>query len=501
MMKSYFMGIDTGTQGVRIGICDNNGNIITSHQKQWGITYPEFGWAEQNPLDWWEAISDTLEKCFKELTEDQKIHIISCCVCSTSSTVFAIDKEGTPLMNAMMWMDARSKDEMKMINETKHPVLNFCGQETSFEWMIPKAIWIKKNRRELYDSCFKLVEQLDWINFKLCGNLSSSICNTTCKWNYVSSMGGYQRDFFEEIGFEDFEEKLVTHVDKIGEVLGKIRPNIAEKYGINKEMLIVQGGIDAHMAMFGLDVLQPNKIGIIMGTSFVHLCLSKEKPDIAGVWGPYDSAVVDGMWLLEGGQISASGLVNWFRKNFHIEGEGNNSYAKLIKSVEKVPIGADGITVLDFFQGNRTPYKDALAKGVIFGLNLKHTWEHIYRAIIESIAFGTNNIIRNYEEQGYHIDTITACGGVTKDKVWMQIISDVTGKKIIINRDTQAGVLGCCVVAASGTRYYNDFDTAASNMVKPELVIVPNYENYQKYKRPFEKYLKLYENLKDMMHE
>ncbi len=500
-MNSYFMGIDTGTQGVRIGICDENGNMITSHQKSWETTYPEIGWAEQKPLDWWDAILDTLKNCMNDLSEEEKQHIIACSVCSTSSTVFAIDKEGAPLMDAMMWMDARSKNEMIKINHSKHPVLNYCGQETSFEWMIPKALWIKHNRREVYDSCYRLVEQLDWINFKLCGILSSSICNTTCKWNYVRSLGGYQRDFFEEIGFEDYEEKIVTRVDKIGAVLGKIRTDLAETFGINKGMLVVQGGIDAHMAMFGLDVLRPGKLGIIMGTSFVHLCLSQDKPDISGVWGPYDSAVVDGLWLLEGGQISASGLVNWFRENFHIGNEGGNPYAMLEKSAADMPIGADGITVLDFFQGNRTPYKDAMAKGVIFGLNIKHTWKHVYRALIESVAFGTNNIIRNFETQGYQIHSITACGGVTRDNVWMQIISDVTGKKIIVNRDSQAGVLGCCVVAASGSGCYKDVDAAACGMVRPKSIIEPDLKNHEEYKIHFKRYLGLYENLKDMMHE
>lgn len=113
------------------------------------------------------------------------------------------------------------------------------------------------------------------------------------------------------------------------------------------------------------------------------------KPDMKGIWGPYDGAVLDNMWLLEGGQISASGLVNWFRHNFHIPEKDGNPYGNLLGIPDEIPIGADGVTVLDFFQGNRTPYKDAMAKGVIFGLNIKHTWKHIYRAVLESVSYGT----------------------------------------------------------------------------------------------------------------
>ena len=500
-MEAYFMGIDTGTQGVRIGISDTRGKLVFEKEQKWETEFPKVGWAEQNPLNWWEAVNGIFEQIAHTLDSEIRQNIRACCVCATSTTAIPVDQEGRPLMNAMMWMDARSRKEMQEINDTGHPVLDYCGKETSFEWMIPKALWIKRHRKDIYDVCYRIVDQLDWMNYQLCGKWSSSICNTTCKWNYVSSMGGYQRDFFEQIGFEDYEEKLTMRVDKIGDPVGTIRPELSEKYGFSREMQIVQGGIDAHMAMFGLDVLKPGKLGVIMGTSFVHLCLSDEKPDMKGIWGPYDGAVLDNMWLLEGGQISASGLVNWFRHNFHIPEKDGNPYGNLLGIPDEIPIGADGVTVLDFFQGNRTPYKDAMAKGVIFGLNIKHTWKHIYRAVLESVSYGTQNIIRNFEEQGYPVASITACGGVTKDRRWLQMISDVTGKPIIVNENIQAGVLGCCVVAASKGRFYNDFQSAAEHMVKPKFIVEPDMKNHEEYQPYFHKYLELYESLKDLMHQ
>ena len=500
-MKSYFMGIDTGTQGVRIAVSDCLGNLKYEQEKKWETFFPEVGWAEQDPIVWWNTISGIFENALETLGRDTMQQIKACCVCATSSTVFPVDRNGNPLRNALMWMDASSREEMDAINKTGHPVLNYCGGETSFEWMIPKALWIKHHEADIYSSSYKIVEQLDWINYQLCGEWSSSICNVTCKWNYVSSLGGYQKDYFEQIGFEDYEEKLITRVSRIGDRIGLVRPELAERYGFSENMEIVEGGIDAHMAMFGLNVLRPGKLGIIMGTSFVHLCLSEKKPEMDGIWGPYDSAVLDDMWLLEGGQISASGLVNWFRNNFHIPEVNGNPYEMLLDIPEKIPIGADGITVLDFFQGNRTPYKDASAKGVIFGLNIKHTWEHIYRAILESVSYGTYNIICNYEKYGYIVDAITACGGVTKDAQWMQMIADITGKPITVNCNSQAGSLGCCVVAAARGRYYNSFQEAAEHMVIPKKIIKPDMDKHQKYIPYFKKYLELYKNLREFMHQ
>lgn len=500
-MEAYFMGIDTGTQGVRIGISNADGHLVFEREQKWETIFPKVGWAEQNPLEWWAAV----ETIFAEISQtvDQKIrqNIKACCVCATSSTAIPVEENGHPLMNALMWMDARSRKEMEEINATGHPVLDYCGKETSFEWMIPKALWIKHNEEKIYQECYKIVDQLDWINHQLCGEWSSSICNTTLKFNYVAAMGGYQREYFEKIGFEDYKDKLIMRVDKIGEVVGTILPNLSKKYGFASKMQIVQGGVDAHMAMFGLDVLRPGKVGVIMGTSFVHLCLAEQRPDMTGIWGPYDSAVMENMWLLEGGQISASGLVNWFRHNFHVPEKDGNPYGYLLDIPDEIPIGAEGVTVLDFFQGNRTPYKDAMAKGVIFGLNIKHTWKHIYRAVLESVAYGTWNIIHNFEEQGYPVDQITACGGVTKDRLWLQMISDVTGKPIVVNENAQAGVLGCCVTAAARGRYYKDFQTAAENMIKPKFTVMPDMKKHEEYQPYFHKYLKLYESLKELMHQ
>ena len=179
-MEAYFMGIDTGTQGVRIGISDTRGKLIFEKEQKWETEFPKVGWAEQNPLNWWEAVNGIFEQIAHTLDSEIRQNIRACCVCATSTTAIPVDQEGRPLMNAMMWMDARSRKEMQEINDTGHPVLDYCGKETSFEWMIPKALWIKRHRKDIYDVCYRIVDQLDWMNYQLCGEWSSSICNTTC---------------------------------------------------------------------------------------------------------------------------------------------------------------------------------------------------------------------------------------------------------------------------------------------------------------------------------
>nr|MCR4751114.1 carbohydrate kinase [Eubacterium sp.] len=149
-MEALFLGIDTGTQGVRVAVCDAKGKICSSCEKKWDTSYPHLGWVEQSPMHWWESILEAMEECCRGLTAEQKQSIISGAVCATSSTTIPVKDDGTPLMPAIMWMDARSKEEMKAINATGHPMLQHCGGAVSCEWLVPKTLWIKRHDPEVY---------------------------------------------------------------------------------------------------------------------------------------------------------------------------------------------------------------------------------------------------------------------------------------------------------------------------------------------------------------
>lgn len=496
----YFMGVDTGTQSVRVVVTDLSGNVVASDEQVYETYYPKPGWAEQKPEDWWSCFNKAVENVMDSLSAGIRYSIAAVSVCSTSSTVLPVDQEGNPLADAIMWMDTRAVKEIKAINKTKHPILKYCGGEDSVEWMIPKTLWIKKNQPEIYEKSYKIIEQLDWMNYKLCGNFTTSICQAACKWNYVACEGGWNEEFFNMIGLDDYKEKLVLDVKRLGDYIGTIDKDFAEKYDLNPDMMVVEGGIDAHVGMLGLGVATPGKLAMIMGTSFVQLGFAENKLELEGIWGPYNEPVIPNAWLLEGGQISAGSIIKWFMREFEVtDSYKGNPYEQMNKLVEAIEPGAEGLVALDFFQGNRTPYKDANAKGLIYGLTLSHTKGHIYRALLESVALGTKNIIDNFENQGCPVDVIVGCGGVTKDKTWMQIIADVTGKPIIVTVDPSAGGLGCAIIAAVGAKAYDNFEDATAGMVKEEYTVTPNPGLYETYQGVFEKYVEIYDQLKDTM--
>jgi sugar (pentulose or hexulose) kinase len=200
---------------------------------------------------------------------------------------------------------------------------------------------------------------------------------------------------------------------------------------------------------------------------------------------------------MESGQISAASITGWFVREFGIKTE--NPYDTMTQEAESIPPGSEGIVMLDFFQGNRTPYKDASAKGVFFGLTLAHTRAHLYRSVLEGVAYGMRNIIDTLENGGVEVTCVRGCGGVTKDKTWLQIISDVVNKPILLTENSSSSsILGCAILAAVGSGCYNNFETACDSMVKIECVINPDENRHEQYSVSYKKYLALYKNIKDL---
>lgn len=491
------MGVDFGTQSVRVGIYNCFGKLIISESNGYNTIFPEIGWAEQDPNEWWSAFKNLLSKIIKKV---ESKNIKGLVICGTSSTVLAVDESGIPLMNAILWMDTRSKTYAEKINKKQHPILKLCGGEVSPEWMVPKSLWIKEEKNNLYEKAFKIVEQIDWINFKLTGKWAASVCNTTCKWN-LNLNKKFDLDFLNSIDLNDILNKWPNNIKNVGEPIGNISHQASLELGLNQEIIVFEGGIDAYIGMFGMGVGEKHKLSLTMGTSFVQLAFVDKHTYSKSLWGPYKDVLIDGYWVLEGGQISGASLIEWFKDELAGNcSENINIFDFIADKGTKIQPGCNGVIALDFFQGNRTPYKDPFAKGIFYGLTLKHNKWHMYRALLEATAFGNLNNIIELELAGCKIDEILVSGGAIKHNLWPQIVADVCDKQIKVPKNLNPGILGCAIVALKSLGYYDTYQNACEEIVKIEKIISPNKENNKVYQHIFKKYLYLYERLKELMH-
>ncbi|MGB4483137.1 MAG: FGGY family carbohydrate kinase [bacterium] len=504
----YFMGIDGGTGSVRAVIFDKEGNNLGSHVAEYGTTYPKSGWAEQDPDEWWKALKEAIPGAIKAAGVDPK-DIKAVTADATTSTVVLLDKDKRPVRPAILWMDVRSADQAQRIYETKHPMIKYYMSGVPAESLIPKCLWIKENEPENWEKAEIVFEYTDWLHWKLSGNINSNISVASFRWFYDEPQGGWQKDFYETIGLGDIMDKFPLEVLHLGDVQGYVTAEAARELGLAEGTIVGQGPLDAVAAMIGVNVVEPGGMALIGGSSTPLFGLSAKEIHAEGIAGAYPNCVLPGTSLVEGGQVSTGSIKTWFRKNFmpaeweeEAKERGVSVYQVIDEKAAEIPIGSEGLILLDYFQGNRTPYADSLARGVIWGLSLLHGPAHIARAINEGVAYGAEHCFRAMEKAGYKVESISACGGIVQSPVWMQMHADVSGLPIYTTKETQsAACLGDAIIAAVAAGEYSSIPEAAANMVKMDKVYEPNMENHEKYKFFVDKYIETWPRIRDLVHD
>lgn len=507
MEKNYVLGIDLGTSSARVGIFDLKGNSIVFSDEPYPLYTPNSGWAEQKPEDWWNSICKASRKAISKSGIAPK-DIIGMSVDTTSCTVLLVDENINPIRPALMWMDVRSSEQAKRITQSRDKALKYNGySNVSAEWMPCKALWLKENEPENYFKAKYVIECIDWVMFKLTNVLTASINNTTARWYYDRPNGGWPVEFYSKIGLEDLVDRFPSDVVDLGTVTGRLTKSAAEDMGLVPGIPVGEGGADAFVGMIGLDVVEPGRMALITGSSHLHLGLSEKEVHYKGLFGSYPDAVIPGLQMIEGGQISTGSIVNWLKTNYcgSIENMAEvrkcSVYDILNEQAEELPIGSEGLIVLDYFQGNRTPYSDSDVRGLVYGLSLKHKPAHMFKAIIEGICYGTELIFDTFGKAGMRPDSIYISGGAVKSSLWLKTHANVSNLPIYIPEVSEAPCLGSAILGAVAAGAFPDIKSAAHSMVRIVNKIEPDKEKHEEYKFYYNKYAELYGILKDWMHE
>jgi len=494
---SLVLGLDFGTGGVRVGIFDlESRSVIAGAEESYTSTYPQPGWAEQSPEDWWEALGKASRRAMS-LAGFPQIQGIT--ASTTASTVVACQLDGSVLRPALLWMDARASAQATRTSRSTHEIMAHSGGGDAAEWLVPKAMWLAEKEPRVYHNAQVICECLDWINFKLTGTWVASRMNATCKWNYDGINEKFVYALYDDLGIPDLHQKLPQKVVAVGDPVDFISPVAASHLGLRSRPLLSQGGVDAHIGVLGADTVDPGNLLMIGGTSVVHLFhLPSERP-MPGFWGPYPNALIPGLWLVEGGQVSAGSVLSWFSKQiFQLDEAGTRA---LIEEACDRPIDGAGLLTLDYFMGNRTPYRDPCLRGAILGLSLGHDRAALYRSAAEGVALASANVVSQAQAQGVPIERIVSSGGYRKNALWLQATVDAIGLSIELASEENLTIVGCAAAAATGLGIFPDLRAAAKAVTRPGLVIDPDPCAHAIYTEALERYRATSAVLTDTLHE
>jgi FGGY-family pentulose kinase len=502
----YLLGIDLGTESVRAGLFDPEGTPAAFHAVEVATHHPRPGWAEQDPGQWWSSLVGAVKGAM-EAAGAAPGEVAAISVDATSSTVLAVDEDGEHLRPAIMWMDVRAADQARRVQETGDPALKYNGfGPVSAEWGLPKALWLKEREPETWRAARHVCDCGDWVIQRLTGEWAASINFASSKYYYDRDEGGFPERLYQAVGIEDLLDRYPRDVTDLGVGVGGLRPEVASELSLRPGTLVAQGGIDAYLGALGLGVVEPGTLALITGSSHVMIGQAAEPIHDQGFWGAYTDAMIPGQYTIEAGQAATGSVVAWFRNRLageavaEAERRGVDPYEVLTERARQVPAGSDGLVVLDYFQGNRTPHTDPLTRGMVWGLSLSHGPGHVFRAILEGICYGTEDILRTFRNADFEPRSVIASGGPTKSDLWMQMHADVSNVPISFTRHSEGPALGAAMLAAVGAEIYPDVPTAAEHMVHVERTIEPDKARHEEYRFFMDKYVETYPRMKDLMH-
>lgn len=494
---AYYLTADGGTESLRARIYDLDGTCLGSKAVPYETRFSPGARAEQNPEDWWQSLIAATRGAIAEARIDAG-QIEAMAFATTSCTVVALDKQGRALRPALLWMDVRAHAEADAVLATGDArlALNGAGKgPVSAEWMIPKALWLKRNEPAVFAAAETICEYQDFLNLRLTGERCASLDNAGLRWHYSSRDGGFARGILSKLGMPELEAKWPQRVIPPGQVVGTLTLAAAAELGLSPRVKVVQGGADALIGMIGLGVAKPGQLALITGSSHLQFGVTETAIHAPGVWGAYPDIVYPGRFIVEGGQTSTGSIINWLKR---LTG-GTLDLAEMNRKAAMLEPGADGLIVQDHFQGNRTPYTDPLSRGAIVGLTLAHEPHHIFRAIMEGIGFGTRAILDAFRAGGYSSTEITAGGGATASPLWIQIHADTAGLPVRIPASPDAPSTGSAVLAAHGAGRFATIDEGIARMVKPGTMIEPRPREAKLYAEIYQRYKALYPALKSVL--
>ena len=495
MTEKYYLGIDIGTYETKGVLVNVKGEVIAQSAKKHEMIVPQSGWAEHRPNeDWWGDFTFVSNELInKSGCNPKDIKAVS--ASTIGPCMLPVDKDGEPLMNAVLYgVDTRAYKEIDYLNNKigKEKIINFCGNALTSQSVGPKILWLKNNKPELYEKTHKFLNSTSYINFKLTGNYA------------IDHFSAANSSPFYDIKNCEWTDELINDVIDLNQlpnlywanqIIGNITSDAAKATGLTIGTPVTAGTIDAAAEALSVGVNRPGDMMMMYGSTKFFICINS-KPI-------YDERLWYAPWLFKNENCSLAGLAtsgtltHWFKKEFARELKGDDVFIELAKEAEQSPAGSKGIIFLPYFSGERTPIHDTNAKGSFFGLNLTHNRSDLYRSIFEGIAYGTKHVFDTFAELNNLPKKLYSVGGGTKNKLWSQTTSDITGINQIIRKKTIGASYGGAFLSALALDEVKREDIDNWNPIDYQIKSSQN----PLYIKGYKNFRKLYENTKDLMKE
>lgn len=504
MGRELLLGIDIGTYESKGVLTTPKGEVVAQCAVPHKVIFPHAGWAEHDPeLTWWGDFCAITKKLLA--TDGVSPEDIKCVgVSAIGPDVLPIDEDFNPLrMGILYGVDTRAVDEIDELNAIygEDNIFNETANSLSSQSTGPKILWIKKNEPEVYKKARWFVDATTFIVARL---TSRVVVDHFSAGAMVPLYEPWKREWNPKFAKEILDLNQLPEILWSHEVAGYVTEKASALTGLAIGTPVTTGTIDAGAEALSVGVIEPGEMMMMYGsTIFIIQVTDNDQARDKRLWAnPY---LFPGTWCLLAGMATSGSLTRWFKDNFAKEliaaeeAGGENAYAVLAREAEEVPPGSEGVVVLPYFSGERTPIMDPRARGMIFGLSLTHTRGHLFRAVLEGMGHGVKQHVDLFTNIGARPRRIKAVGGGTKNRVWIQAVTDISGVPQEVAPLTFGASYGDALLAGVAVGLVSGPEEILVWQGKAK-VVEPNPELTSTYALLSETYTNLYQSTKDSMH-
>ncbi len=481
----YLIGIDLGTSATKTVLFDDQCRVVASASEEYPLYQPKNGWAEQDPLDWWNAAARTSKQVIEESGIDPKA-IAGIGISGQMHGLVMLDKDGNVLRRSIIWCDQRTDKECEEITELvgRKRLIEITANPVLPGFTAPKILWVRKNEPEIYAKCAHILLPKDYVRYMLTGEFATEVSDASG----MSLLDVPNRCWSDEVLEKlDIDKSLLAKVYESPDITGKVTAKAAALTGLAEGTPVVGGAGDNAAAAVGTGVVEEGKAFTTLGTSGVVFAHSDSVTiDPEGRVHTFCSAV-PGCWTVMSCALASGLSLKWFRDNFFTSemetavGMGVDPYYLMDKEAEKIEIGADRLIYLPHLMGERY---DPYARGVFFGLSAIHTKYNMLRAVLEGVIYSQREFLDILRGMGVVSTSMLACGGGGTSKIWRQMMADVYDLPVQTVQNKEGPALGVAILAGVGTGVFESVPEACRKFIglnEPQAPIAENVERYKEF--------------------
>jgi len=488
----YYIGVDLGTSALKLLLVDENGNIANSVTRYYDVNYPAPGWSEQSPNDWWTALVSGINELVAKI---DKNNIAGLGVAGQMHGLVVLDENDNVIRPAILWNDGRTAEETDWLNEQigKEKLTELTANIAFAGFTAPKILWLAKNEPENFNKTVKIMLPKDYINYMLTGIHATDYSDASGMLLLDVKNKCWSKEMLEICKIT--EEQLPKLYDSF-EVIGTVKPDVAELLGINNNVTVVAGAGDNAAAAIGTQTIGEGMCNISLGTSGT-IFVSSEKFSVDSNNALHSFCHSDGCYHLMGCMLSAASCNKWFCDEIL----KSSDYSLVQADITDVALGNNHVYFLPYLMGERSPINDTNARGMFIGLRPDTKRCDMVQAVLEGVAFAVKDNIEIAKKLGINISKSTICGGGAKSPLWRKILANVLDIELVVPSQEEGPGMGAAMLAMVGCGKYGTLKECAAKLVKFSSTVTPDKECAKRYQMQYTKFIKLYPALKDVYKE